>query len=103
MVTAGGVLTLRNCTFKTGINGSGRLGAEEGGELYIYNCRFLLDDYGGGFELAPLKGSRMVMKDSEILGGGFEWWYGGPMLDADSVLMERNLIQETVMNILYCI
>lgn len=101
-VTEGAALTILNSTFFTGIKGTSGLWVDEGGSLFIYNCKFLQDDYGAGFELGPMPGSTFVMKDSEIDGAGFEWWYGGLNLNADSMVMEGNRINETTINFVNC-
>ncbi len=90
----GAFLTLRNVTLHLGVNGSG-IHALNGSRLEIHNCKFLEDPYSGGFGLVAGGGCSFVMKDSELSGCGWEWWFGGIEIHADSFLLEGNLISET--------
>ena len=98
-VASGGSLTLRNVTLITG--GSNRfsgLGVDTGGSLYIYDCQIRHLEYGYGFRMQPPKGSTFVMKDTELFGCGADWPYGGIQIRADNVVIENNVISDTIIS-----
>lgn len=98
-VASGGSLTLRNVILTTGgSNPSSHLGVDTGGSLYLYECQMRHLEYGYGFAISMAKGSTFVMKDSELVGCGDEWPYGGIQIRADNIILEKNTISETIIS-----
>ncbi len=98
-VAAGGCLTLRNVDITTGASDRwSNIAVDASGSLSLYDCRIIHLDYGYGFGISPAEGSTFVMKDSELLGCGDEWPYGGIQIITDNFLFENNDISETILS-----
>ena len=98
-VESGGSLTLRNVNLVTGASQRcSDVSVASGGSLFIYNCKITHLDNGYGFQMQPSKGSTFVMKDSELVGCGHEWWYGGLQVYADNAVIENNVIKDSMIS-----
>ncbi len=100
-VESGGSLTLRNVDLITGASPLwSNLRVSAGGSLKIYNCRIRQLDYSYGFGLLAYKGSEFVMKDSELIHCGDEYWSGGLEIYADNAVVENNVLKDSIVSFL---
>lgn len=98
IIAEGAELTLRDVTLFTGrdSNKTSHIDIEPGGSLYIDNCKVIHDEYGNGFQFSPTSGSIFEMRNSELHFCGSEWWFGGLQNSSDKVVVEDNIITNTV-------
>lgn len=98
-VNEGGRLTLRNANLITGgSNHCSNLSVDSGGTLIIEGCTISHMDYGYGFQIVPVDGSVLLIKDTNLTVCGHEWPYGGIQIHNADVTIENSILSDTIIS-----
>ncbi len=92
-------MTLRNVHLITGGHGRcSNLSVDSGGTLIIENATVSHMDFGSGFQLQPVDGSTVKIKDTNLSVCGHEWPYGGIQVHNADLSIENSTISDTTIS-----
>ena len=98
-VNEGGRLTFRNANLITGgSNHCSNLSVDSGGTLIIEGCTLSHMDYGYGFQIVPVDGSVLRIRDTSLTVCGHELQYGGIQIHNADVTIENSILSDTIIS-----